>query len=411
MAYPYKKIDETDVAFIRSVTDAKRVWVGDAIPTEYYHDEMPEYGIFAPDVYVEVESAQEVSEIMKYCNANNLPITARGAGTGLAGGATCKFGGILLSVMKMNRIIEVDEENLSPTYKYKYSLPGKSYGIEVASRYGIKECVINDAKEELKKENNESSILINELVKKTEQCEKLIKENELMKQKLIKEKLELENNQRLLAGQRSHLLEDVKKEKERLLEDLKRQIDEIKKEVTNKDLKLHEINKVSLKVEDLKDEVEFESFNDEISLGDYVLLPSMGIYGKVNGIKGNNIVLNSDDGITYTVSKNRVKKVEEIKTKKVTNKNSSYIDKIDTSLKLELNIIGLHRDEAEEALIKYLDSCKIKHFKTVRIIHGFGNGILRKMVHEYLNKQKNLSYRLGDINEGGGGATVVTFND
>lgn len=310
-----------------------------------------------------------------------------------------------------NSSLLFDENNLSPTYKYKYSLPGKSYGIEVASRYGIKESVINDAKKELEKDNNESSELINELVKKTEECEKLIKENEIAKAKIEKETLELENNKKLLASQRAHLLEDVKKEKEALLKQLSDEIDLLKKELTNKDLKLHEINKIAQKADALKDEVEFESFNDNIVINDYVNLPSMGIYGRVSSIKGNKITLVSDDGITYNVEKNRVQKVEEIKSSTRVTRDNSYLDKINTSLKLELNIIGLHRDEAEEALIKYLDSCKIKHFKTVRIIHGFGNGILRKMVHEYLSKQKGLTFRLGDINEGGGGATVVTFND
>lgn len=310
-----------------------------------------------------------------------------------------------------NSSLLFDEENLSPTYKYKYSLPGKSYGIEVASRYGIKESVIADAKEELKKDNNESSELINELVKKTEECEKLIKENEIEKAKLAKEASEIENNKKLLASQRAHLLEDVKKEKEALLQDLENEINLLKKELSNKDLKLHEINKIAEKADDLKDEVEFESFNDDIVIDDYVNLPSMGIYGKVTAIKGNKVTLVSDDGITYNVEKNRLQKTEEIRKSSRRNTDNSYLDKIDTSLKLELNIIGMHREEAEEALIKYLDSCKLKNFKTVRIIHGFGNGILRKMVHEYLSKQKDLTFRLGDINEGGGGATVVTFND
>jgi dsDNA-specific endonuclease/ATPase MutS2 len=47
----------------------------------------------------------------------------------------------------------------------------------------------------------------------------------------------------------------------------------------------------------------------------------------------------------------------------------------------------------------------------VRIIHGFGSGALRKMVHTYLSTQKDLSFQLADGYEGGGGATVVKFND
>ena len=115
MPYPYKKMDERDFAYIRSVTDPQRVWVGDAIAKEYYHDEMPEYGVFPPELYVEALTREEVSAIMKYAYENNIPVVARGAGTGLAGGANCKYGGIMLSLMKMNKIFPVDTQNMTVT--------------------------------------------------------------------------------------------------------------------------------------------------------------------------------------------------------------------------------------------------------------------------------------------------------
>ena len=59
MAYPYKKMDEDDFAYIRSVTACDRVWVGDEIAREYYRDEMPEYGVFPPELYVEVINKEE----------------------------------------------------------------------------------------------------------------------------------------------------------------------------------------------------------------------------------------------------------------------------------------------------------------------------------------------------------------
>lgn len=70
------------------------VWVGEDIAREYYRDEMPEYGVFPPELYVEVVNRDEVSAIMKYAWENNIPVVCRGAGTGLAGGATCKYGGM-----------------------------------------------------------------------------------------------------------------------------------------------------------------------------------------------------------------------------------------------------------------------------------------------------------------------------
>lgn len=115
MAYPYKKMTQTDFDYIRSVTDTSRVWVGDEIAQEYYHDEMPEYGIFPPELYVEVINTEEVSAIMAYAYQENIPVVCRGAGTGLAGGATCKHGGIMLSVMRMNRIFPVDHKNQTIT--------------------------------------------------------------------------------------------------------------------------------------------------------------------------------------------------------------------------------------------------------------------------------------------------------
>jgi glycolate oxidase len=58
---------------------------------------------------------EEVSEIMKYAYEQNIPVVCRGAGTGLAGGATCKYGGIMLSVMRMNKIFPVDHKNQTIT--------------------------------------------------------------------------------------------------------------------------------------------------------------------------------------------------------------------------------------------------------------------------------------------------------
>ena len=115
MAYPYKKMTQADFDYIRSVTDGSRVWVGEEIAREYYHDEMPEYGIFPPELYVEVENKEEISKIMAYAYQENIPVVCRGAGTGLAGGATCKYGGIMLSVMRMNRIFPVDHKNQTIT--------------------------------------------------------------------------------------------------------------------------------------------------------------------------------------------------------------------------------------------------------------------------------------------------------
>ena len=115
MAFPYKTMTPADYDSIRSMPAPERVLVGDEIPETYFHDEMPEYGIFPPELYVEVLNKEEISAIMAYAYKENIPVTCRGAGTGLAGGATCKYGGIMLSVMRMNKIEPVDKKNQTIT--------------------------------------------------------------------------------------------------------------------------------------------------------------------------------------------------------------------------------------------------------------------------------------------------------
>jgi glycolate oxidase len=115
MPFPYHKLSTEDIEQLRRITAQERITADGEILPEYYHDEMPEYGIFPPEVYIEAVSKEEVAAVMKYAYEHNIPVTARGAGTGLAGGATCKYGGILLSVMRMNRILTIDTQNLSMT--------------------------------------------------------------------------------------------------------------------------------------------------------------------------------------------------------------------------------------------------------------------------------------------------------
>ncbi|MPW25590.1 FAD-binding protein [Alkalibaculum sp. M08DMB] len=115
MPYPYHQINDDDITYFEALFPSNRITRKESIKKEYFHDEMPEYGIFPPDLYIEAINKEEVSTVMRYAYQNNIPVTARGAGTGLAGGATCKYGGILLSLMKMNKISQIDYENLTIT--------------------------------------------------------------------------------------------------------------------------------------------------------------------------------------------------------------------------------------------------------------------------------------------------------
>lgn len=110
----YKKLDEKDVKFLVELLGEDRVFTGEDINEDFSHDELG--GISRmPEVLVEALSTEEVSKIMTYAYENNIPVVARGSGTGLVGASVAIHGGIMISLAKMNRILEIDEENLTLT--------------------------------------------------------------------------------------------------------------------------------------------------------------------------------------------------------------------------------------------------------------------------------------------------------
>ncbi|MGC4102695.1 FAD-binding oxidoreductase [Ferruginibacter sp.] len=90
------------------------VFVDEEVLNNYAHDETENLH-FLPDVVIKPRTAEEISAVMKLCNAAKIPVTPRGAGTGLAGGALPHFGGVLISMERLNSIIEIDERNLQVT--------------------------------------------------------------------------------------------------------------------------------------------------------------------------------------------------------------------------------------------------------------------------------------------------------
>ena len=70
---------------------------------------------FYPEVVLRPANAEEISQILKICNRDNIAVTPRGAGTGLSGGALPVFGGVVIAMNRLNKIINIDERNFQAT--------------------------------------------------------------------------------------------------------------------------------------------------------------------------------------------------------------------------------------------------------------------------------------------------------
>lgn len=109
-----KNIFYKHLSAFRKIAGEEFVFTDEECLNNYAHDETENLH-FLPDIVIKPRTAQEISQIMLICNQYKIPVTPRGAGTGLSGGALPQHGGVLISFERMNSIIEIDERNLQVT--------------------------------------------------------------------------------------------------------------------------------------------------------------------------------------------------------------------------------------------------------------------------------------------------------
>jgi len=96
---------------IKEILTDKKVETDVDILETYASDETSDLH-YMPDLLVRAETVEDVSQTLKICNELNVSVTPRGAGTGVTGGSVPVHGGVVLSIEKMNRIIEIDKHNM-----------------------------------------------------------------------------------------------------------------------------------------------------------------------------------------------------------------------------------------------------------------------------------------------------------
>ncbi|HOB21858.1 MAG: FAD-binding protein [Firmicutes bacterium] len=105
------KLTDSDIAALQEIVGKENVILDNEALEDYCHDEIPSL-YFQPDAVVKPENTEQVSKIMALASERKFPVTPRGAGSGLSGGAVAVEGGIVLSLEKFNRILEIDQENM-----------------------------------------------------------------------------------------------------------------------------------------------------------------------------------------------------------------------------------------------------------------------------------------------------------
>ncbi len=110
----FKKPDTADIAFFQSVQGIHSI-LQDEEALRHCASDQTEDLCYMPEVVIQPETVAAISKVMAYCNEQRIPVTPRGAGTGLSGGALPVMGGVVLDMKRFNKILNLDKRNLQVT--------------------------------------------------------------------------------------------------------------------------------------------------------------------------------------------------------------------------------------------------------------------------------------------------------
>lgn len=326
-----------------------------------------------------------------------------------------------------NASCEFDVETLRPTYRLLIGIPGKSNAFAIASRLGIPDYIIEDAKTHLTEQDESFEDILTNLETSRKTLDKERETIAAYKREIERLKMETSQKQEKLEAQRDRILREANEKAHAILEDAKETADETMRN-------FHKFGKANISAAEMEKERERlrkkmaktrsgmtpepakpkkQYKPSDFKLGESVKVLSMNLTGSVVSLpdaKGN---LDVQMGILR--SKVNISDLEIIdekpnylqKTAKRTGKGKIKMNK-SLTVATEINLLGKTVDEAVAELDKYLDDASLAHLSSVRIVHGKGTGALRQGIHKYLKRQKHVkSFRLGAFGEGDAGVTIA----
>ncbi|MEJ5963255.1 endonuclease MutS2 [Pedobacter immunditicola] len=313
-----------------------------------------------------------------------------------------------------------DNHKMKPLYVLEIGKPGSSYAFEIAQNIGLQPEVLKLAKEKTGTNQNRIDSLLVDLEREKKQIydtkihlstqqnkvKNLVAENEKLK-------LYLEENKKVLIREAKLEAQAIIKNANKLVEQTIAEIKENQADkVATKQLRQN-LQKVMVQNQ-VKEEKKPETpvqLHTPIEVGDWVKLNNSETTGQVLEINRDNLVVALGD-LRSVLKKNRVQKISNTQAKKAIQSNSysGSISEAISSFNAELDLRGKRGEDALQEVEKYLDRSVMMGFPFVKLIHGKGDGILRKLIREYLKKYSQVT-RVEDEHpdRGGDGITYVYF--
>lgn len=323
----------------------------------------------------------------------------------------------------VNGSMEFDQDTLSPTYRFKKGVPGSSYAFEIAQRMELDERLLKKARTLLGESKNSMETLISELETKTQEAEELKTKYDSLKEQTEAARHKYDEKRSAIEKEKETIREKALREAKQIMQSANRKIEEAVEQIVQKGEKDSEtIRQARGEVEKHKEEVDKQlnkleakkkqrkqASKEPPAEGDTVRLEDANTTGELVEVNGNKAVVMAG-GLRLKTDYEKLVKVEDASKKKKKQKITVNMPDRDTSsvVKTRLEVRGMRGPEAIKEVEYYLDNALAAGLNEVEIIHGKGEGILKNLIHEYLEKRKDVQgFQLAPIEQGGAGCTIV----
>jgi len=322
----------------------------------------------------------------------------------------------------INASVEFNVETLRPTYKLLIGVPGQSNALKISQILGLNQEIIQQAENYVYKNTDKNNVVLEKLIQQSHELDRKLK---IIDEKNNSLATKLKDADRLIEEtylEKNKILLQAEAEAKKMIAKSSQKIEEILKELESmklREVKLHEISEVKHEIKELKSsmqvEEEYRETNEEITVGSQVYIESYRCYGTILKVNKNDKYDVQIGNATVIVDKKGLKIPKTTPPPIIVSRPRQILSStsgIKKTVKSSLDLRGERYEDAYSKLEKYIDDAIYSNLNQVSIIHGFGTGVLREMVQNYLKTSQFVeSFRYGGNNEGGQGATIVTLKN
>lgn len=325
----------------------------------------------------------------------------------------------------INGAMLFDTKFMQPMYIMMTGKPGSSFAFEIAKKIGFPKYILENAAtitgdQHLKFEQQLQQLEVDKkAIRKKEQDLKIA--DQLLTEVVTKYKNLLAE----LESKKKQYIRDAAKEAKELIESANSKIERTIKEIKEAQAEKEKTKELRKELQETKEAIvkkgeaaaepkKPKSVDDsQLKVGDTVCIDDMQVVGEIVAISDTDATI-LFDSIKLRTSPDKLRKVSRAEGRKTMRKwQSGIADDLSEKAKhfeLTLDVRGKRAEEALDIVEKYIDEAKLLSIKEVSILHGKGNGILRKLIREYLSHQHEIeNFCDASLETGGAGITRVYF--